>query len=80
MLVAQSSVKFADVFSGQLLWIHLSAHFSNSLYKMAQQLRKIYKLKLGNLPQEYSHLALIETAINLLNSEVTPEEIRDNLH
>src|SRR5690606_1455023 len=39
------------------------------------------KRMLGNFPQAYSHLALIETAINFSNGEVTEEEeIRDNLH
>jgi len=36
---------------------------------------------LGNFPQAYSHLALIETAITISNGEITTEEqIKDNIH
>jgi hypothetical protein len=36
---------------------------------------------LGNFPQAYSHLALIETAINLSKGEITEdEEILEGIH
>ena len=55
--------------------------YSNHLGLFSEDLDFTTKRMLGNFPQAYSHLALIETAINFSNGEVTEEEeIRDNLH
>ena len=54
--------------------------YSNHLGLFSEDLDFTTKRMLGNFPQAYSHLALIETAINFSNGEVTEEEeIRDNL-
>ncbi len=55
--------------------------YSNHLGLFSEDLDFTTKRMLGNFPQAYSHLALIETAINFSNGEVTEEEeIRDNLN
>ena len=54
--------------------------YSNHLGLFSEDLDFETKRMLGNFPQAYSHLALIETAINISNGEVTEEEeIRDQL-
>ncbi|HSH20225.1 MAG TPA: glycoside hydrolase family 15 protein, partial [Draconibacterium sp.] len=59
---------------------HTLMKYSNHLGLFSEDLDFETKKMLGNFPQAYSHLALIETAITISNSEVTPEEeIRDNL-
>ncbi|MBN2636420.1 MAG: glycoside hydrolase family 15 protein [Prolixibacteraceae bacterium] len=54
--------------------------YSNHLGLFSEDLDFETKRMLGNFPQAYSHLALIETAINISNGMVTEEEeIRDHL-
>ncbi len=60
---------------------HELMKYSNHLGLFSEDLDFTTKRMLGNFPQAYSHLALIETAINISNGEVTEEEeIRDNIH
>ncbi len=60
---------------------HQLMGFSNHLGLFSEDLDFETKRMLGNFPQAYSHLALIETAITISNSEVTEEEeIRENIH
>ncbi len=55
--------------------------YSNHLGLFSEDLDFSTKRMLGNFPQAYSHLALIETAINFCKGEVTgEEEIMDNIH
>ncbi len=55
--------------------------YSNHLNLFSEDLDFDTKRMLGNFPQAYSHLALIETAITISNSKITEEEeIRDSLH
>ncbi len=55
-------------------------NYSNHLGLFSEDLDFETKQMLGNFPQAYSHLALIETAINISNGEITEEEeIRDHL-
>lgn len=55
--------------------------YSNHLGLFSEDLDFETKRMLGNFPQAYSHLALIETAITISNSEVTEEEeIMDYIH
>lgn len=54
--------------------------YSNHLGLYSEDLDFVTKRMLGNFPQAYSHLALIETAINISNGEITEEEeIREHL-
>ncbi len=54
--------------------------YSNHLGLFSEDLDFETKQMLGNFPQAYSHLALIETAINISNAVITEEEeIRDHL-
>lgn len=54
--------------------------YSNHLGLFSEDLDFDTKRMLGNFPQAYSHLALIETAINISNGIITEEEeIRDHL-
>ena len=54
--------------------------YSNHLGLFSEDLDFESKRMLGNFPQAYSHLALIETAINISNGLITEEEeIRDHL-
>lgn len=48
--------------------------YSNHLGLFSEDLDFETKRLLGNFPQAYSHLALIETAINISSGEVTTEE------
>jgi len=48
--------------------------YSNHLGLYSEDLDFESKRLLGNFPQAYSHLALIDTAINLTQGEVTPDE------
>ncbi len=48
--------------------------YSNHLGLFSEDLDFNTKRLLGNFPQAYSHLALIETAINLSSGEITSEE------
>ena len=48
--------------------------YSNHLGLLSEDLDFESKRMLGNFPQAYSHLALIETAITISNSEITEEE------
>jgi GH15 family glucan-1,4-alpha-glucosidase len=53
--------------------------YSNHLGLFSEDIDFKTKRLLGNFPQAYSHLALIETAINL--STVTNEEkIKETIH
>ncbi|WP_163717141.1 glycoside hydrolase family 15 protein [Mangrovibacterium lignilyticum] len=55
--------------------------YSNHLGLFSEDLDFETKRMLGNFPQAYSHLALIETAITISNSEITDEEeIMDYIH
>lgn len=55
--------------------------YSNHLGLFSEDLDFVTKRMLGNFPQAYSHLALIETAITISNSELTDEEeIMEYLH
>ena len=54
--------------------------YSNHLGLFSEDLDFEKKQMLGNFPQAYSHLALIETAIIISNGIITEEEeIRDHL-
>jgi len=60
---------------------HKLLNYSNHLGLYSEDLDFETKRMLGNFPQAYSHLALIETAITISNSEVTEEEeIRENIN
>ncbi len=48
--------------------------YSNHLGLFSEDLDFQTKQQLGNFPQAYSHLALIETAINISEGEITAEE------
>ncbi|GAF03918.1 glycoside hydrolase family 15 protein [Saccharicrinis fermentans] len=48
--------------------------YSNHLGLFSEDLDFETKQQLGNFPQAYSHLALIETAITILDGEITNEE------
>jgi GH15 family glucan-1,4-alpha-glucosidase len=48
--------------------------YSNHLGIFSEDIDFESKRLLGNLPQAYSHLALIETAINLAEGNITEEE------
>jgi GH15 family glucan-1,4-alpha-glucosidase len=52
--------------------------YSNHLGLFSEDLDFETKRLLGNFPQAYSHLALIETAINLSNT-TREEKVRDVL-
>lgn len=55
--------------------------YSNHLGLFSEDLDFETKQMLGNFPQAYSHLALIETALNISNGKISDEEeIRDHLH
>ena len=55
--------------------------YSNHLGLYSEDLDFKTKRMLGNFPQAYSHLALIETAITISNEELTEDEqIKDFLH
>lgn len=55
--------------------------YSNHLGLFSEDLDFETKRMLGNFPQAYSHLALIETAMTISNSEITEEEeIMEYLH
>lgn len=55
--------------------------YSNHLGIYSEDIDFDSKRLLGNFPQAYSHLALIETAINISNGETTEdEEILDAIH
>ena len=55
-------------------------NYSNHVGLFSEDLDFETKQMLGNFPQAYSHLALIETAINISNGVITEEEeIRDHL-
>jgi len=59
---------------------HELMKYSNHLGLFSEDLDFETKRMLGNFPQAYSHLALIETAINISHGELSEEgEIRDNL-
>src|SRR5690606_5238017 len=53
--------------------------YSNHLGLFSEDLDFETKRLLGNFPQAYSHLALIETAINLSNFITEEEEVRGNV-
>lgn len=56
-------------------------NYSNHLGLFSEDLDFETKRMLGNFPQAYSHLALIETAITISNGEITDEEqFKDSLH
>lgn len=60
---------------------HQLLKYSNHLGLFSEDLDFETKRMLGNFPQAYSHLALIETALTISNEEITDEEtIRDHLH
>ncbi|MDX9882521.1 MAG: glycoside hydrolase family 15 protein [Prolixibacteraceae bacterium] len=55
--------------------------YSNHLGLFSEDIDFESKRLLGNFPQAYSHLALIETAINLSDAEViTDQELLDEIH
>ncbi|MEZ5105060.1 MAG: glycoside hydrolase family 15 protein [Draconibacterium sp.] len=59
---------------------HTLLKYSNHLGLYSEDLDFETKRMLGNFPQAYSHLALIETALTISNGEITDEEeIRDQL-
>ncbi len=59
---------------------HTLLGYSNHLGLFSEDLDFDTKHMLGNFPQAYSHLALIETALNISNEEISEEEvIRDHL-
>ncbi len=59
---------------------HTLLKYSNHLGLYSEDLDFETKRMLGNFPQAYSHLALIETALTMSNGEITDEEeIRDQL-
>ncbi|HPR62071.1 MAG TPA: glycoside hydrolase family 15 protein, partial [Prolixibacteraceae bacterium] len=49
--------------------------YSNHLGLFSEDIDFDTKRLLGNFPQAYSHLALIETVINLTQGEKTEEEL-----
>jgi GH15 family glucan-1,4-alpha-glucosidase len=54
--------------------------YSNHLGLFSEDLDFETKQMLGNFPQAYSHLALIDTALTISNEEITDEEqIKDDL-
>jgi GH15 family glucan-1,4-alpha-glucosidase len=53
--------------------------YSNHLGLFSEDIDFKTKRLLGNFPQAYSHLALIETAINLSNVTTAEEKVRDTL-
>ncbi len=60
---------------------HTLLGYSNHLGLFSEDLEFDTKRMLGNFPQAYSHLALIQTAITISNGEITEEEkIKDFLH
>ena len=60
---------------------HTLLGYSNHLGLFSEDLDFETKRMLGNFPQAYSHLALIQTAITISNGEITEEEkIKDFLH
>lgn len=60
---------------------HQLLSYSNHLGLFSEDLDFETKRLLGNFPQAYSHLALIETAITISHGEITEEEeIKDILH
>ena len=60
---------------------HNLINYSNHLGLFSEDLDFETKRMLGNFPQAYSHLALIETALTISNGEITEEEeIKDFLH
>ncbi|GAB1450792.1 glycoside hydrolase family 15 protein [Draconibacterium sp.] len=60
---------------------HELMKYSNHLGLFSEDLDFETKRMLGNFPQAYSHLALIETAINISQGELSEEgEIRDSLN
>ena len=60
---------------------HTLLSYSNHLGLFSEDLDFETKRMLGNFPQAYSHLALIETAINLSGEQLSDEEIiRDYIH
>lgn len=59
---------------------HKLISYSNHLGLFSEDLDFETKRMLGNFPQAYSHLALIETAITISKGEITDEEqMKDNL-
>ena len=55
--------------------------YSNHVGIFSEDIDFESKRLLGNLPQAYSHLALIETAINLSNAEVSSDQqLLDDIH
>ncbi|MFY9153425.1 MAG: glycoside hydrolase family 15 protein [Prolixibacteraceae bacterium] len=55
--------------------------YSNHLGLFSEDIDFDTKRLLGNFPQAYSHLALIETAINLSDAEISPDqELLDEIH
>lgn len=55
--------------------------YSNHLGLYSEDIDFESKRLLGNFPQAYSHLALIETAINLSDAEVSPDQkLLDEIH
>ena len=59
---------------------HTLLKYSNHLGLFSEDLDFETKRMLGNFPQAYSHLSLIETALTISNGEITDEEeIRDHL-
>ena len=60
---------------------HKLMSYSNHLGLFSEDLDFETKRMLGNFPQAYSHLALIETAINISEEQLTDEEmIKDYIH
>jgi GH15 family glucan-1,4-alpha-glucosidase len=53
---------------------HKLLDYSNHLGLFSEDLDFKTKRMLGNFPQAYSHLALIQTAITISNGELTEEE------
>lgn len=55
--------------------------YSNHVGIFSEDIDFETKRLLGNLPQAYSHLALIETAINISNAELSPDQkLLDDIH
>ncbi|HKJ42999.1 MAG TPA: glycoside hydrolase family 15 protein [Sunxiuqinia sp.] len=55
--------------------------YSNHLGLFSEDLDFTTKRMLGNFPQAYSHLALIETAMNISKDQLTDEEVlQENIH
>lgn len=60
---------------------HKLMSYSNHLGLFSEDLDFETKRMLGNFPQAYSHLALIETAINVSESQLSDEEmLKDYIH